>query len=164
MNRQYNDLLARACRNRFIARQRETGMTVNLAGSYDYLETAYYVSQEEQAAGRDIRPTCRQMLDAYIPPIFLEKATLSGMQVPSWYVSNGYFEPPVVIDPINPFMFRSRTVWKTGREHAIAKSMTRNFTYAICCQELPDGCRIKKFHAVLGRTALKAYKEALREP
>ncbi len=162
MNQKYDGFSAAATRRRFVGRLKENGLRVNLAGSFDYLEAAYYVSQELEALGVDIRPTCREMLDAYIPPIFLQKASTAGLAVPPWYISNGYFEPPVVIDPINPFMFRSRTVWKRGREHAIAKSMTRNYTYAICCQELPDGCRIKKLHAVLGRTTSRAFVESAR--
>lgn len=157
MNFRHSAFGDRAARCRFVGRLRDNGLQVNLAGAYDYLEAAYYVTQELQAAGNDIIPTCRQMLDAYIPPVCLQKASLAGLSVPSWYISNGYFEPPVVIDPINPFMFRSRTVWKRGREHAIAKSMTRNFTYAICCQELPEGCRIRKFRAVLGQTTSKLF-------
>lgn len=126
------------------------GCYVNLAGDYDYLESAYYNSQDYERQGKPIHPTCAEALDAYVPPLFLEKAHQAGLAVPSFYVSNGFFEPPVIIDPINPFMIRSRRVLKTGREHSIAKSMTRNFTYAICCQELPPEARITYFRAILG--------------
>ncbi len=44
---------------------------VNLAGDYDYLESAYYVSQDLEDLGREVHPTCREMLDAYVPPLFL---------------------------------------------------------------------------------------------
>src|SRR5574341_2394079 len=106
---------------------------LNLWGDYDYLDHTYYVSQEYENRGAHIQPTCKEMLDAYIPPIFLEKAQRAGISVPEHYISNGYFEPPVILDPINPFMIKSRTVFKPGLEKAIAKSMTRNYTYAICC-------------------------------
>jgi hypothetical protein len=125
---------------------------VNLNGDYDYLESPYYISQEYEFKGKHLLPTCKEMLDAYIPPIFLEKAQRAGIPVAEHYISNGYFEPPVIIDPINPFMIKSRIVLKPGRELAIAKSMTRKYTYAICCQKLPEGGEVKKFRSVLGWT------------
>ncbi|HEX2897050.1 MAG TPA: RimK-like ATPgrasp N-terminal domain-containing protein, partial [candidate division Zixibacteria bacterium] len=51
---------------------------------------------------------------------------------------------------INPFMLKSRIVLKPGREKPIAKSMTRNYTYAICCQKLDPGDKVFKFRSVLG--------------
>jgi hypothetical protein len=135
---------------------------VNLAGNYDYLEQPYYVSQDRELAGEPIHPTNKEMLDAYVPPLFLEKAKVSGLSVPRYYISNGYFEPPVIIDPINPFMIKSRTVWKAARTRAVAKSMTRNFTYAICCQEIPAGARIRKARVIFGHTSIARYREAVR--
>jgi len=123
---------------------------LNLWGDYDYLDHAYYVSQEYENRGAHILPTCKEMLDAYIPPIFLEKASRTNISVPEYYISNGYFEPPVIVDPINPFMLKSRVVIKPGREKSIAKSMTRNYTYAICCQKLDTGDEVVKFRSVLG--------------
>jgi len=123
---------------------------VNLAGCYDYLNRAYYLSQDYENDGEVIRPTCEQMLDAYVPPLFLEKARLAGIPVPEYYLSNGFFAPPVIVDPVNPFILRGRVVLKAGRAKSIAKSLTRNFTYAICCQELPERSRVTYFRSILG--------------
>ena len=120
---------------------------VNLAGSYDYLELPYYVSQDYENEQRPVRPTCKEMLDAYVTPLFLEKAKLHGLPIPEYYISNGYFEPPVVVDPINPFMTKARTVLSPGRQESTARSMTRNFTYAICCQDIPAGAKVTHFRA-----------------
>ena len=146
----------------FVAWSDEEECYLNLAGDYDYLELPYYVSMDYEHDGKRIHPTCKEMLDAYVPPLFLEKARLEGIEVPHFYVSNGYFEPPVIIDPINPFMTRSRTVRKPGREQGIARSMTRNFTYAICCQELPPGSRIAFFRSVLGWCTSKRFRTLAR--
>jgi len=140
----------RADEHGFVARYPDGGCLVNLVGGYDYLELGYYTSQDQEAAGRLIHPTLEEALDAYVPPLFLEKGRWAGLRVPEFYISNGYFEPPVVIDPINPFMIKSRLVLKPGRERAISKSMTRNFTYAICCQELTENAKVTYFRSVLG--------------
>lgn len=131
---------------------------VNLAGYYGYLEDAYYNSQEYHASGKDIHPTCREILDSYVVPLFLEKARLEGLAVPAYYITNGYFEPPVIVDSVNPFMSRQSVVLKTGHQERVAKSLTRNFTYAICCQELPEGAKIGNFRAILGWCVLPQYR------
>lgn len=135
---------------------------LNLAGIYNYLELPYYISQDYEDADLPIHPTCKEMLDAYVSPMLLEKAKLVGLDVPNYYISNGYFEPPVIIDPINPFIIKSRVVFKPGREASIARSMTRNHTYAICCQEIPPKSQIVHFRSVLGWSVAEGYREISR--
>ena len=155
-----DDIRRRAQARGYIGRHREGRFLVNLAGDYDYLESAYYLSQDHENASETIYPTNKEMLDAYVTPIFLVKARRAGLNVPEHYISNGYFEPPVVIDPINPFMIRSRVVTKpSSRQESIAKSMTRNFTYAICCQDMPAGAKVTFFRAVLGWSSAKEYRD-----
>ena len=131
---------------------------INFAGNYDHLSSAYYVSQDHENRGRSILPTCKEMLDAYVPPLFLEKAQLAQVSVPQYYISNGFFEPPVIVDPINPFTLKGRIVLKPGRVKTIARSLTRNNTYAVCCQELPPGSRVIYFRSVLGWSAQAKYR------
>jgi len=137
----------------------ETGGLVNLAGNYDYLSEGYYLSQDLESKGETVKPTCKEMLDAYIPPLFLEKAKLAGLPVPEFYLSNGFIEPPVIADPINPFTLKGRVILKPGRAKTIAKSLTRNFTYAICCQEIPPGFKVSYFNAIMGWSNLSEYRE-----
>jgi hypothetical protein len=132
---------------------------VNLAGNYEYLEWPYYLSQDREIEGKTVVPSCRDMLDAYVVPLFLEKARVSGIPVPEYYLSNGYFEPPAIVDSINPFMSRSRTVLKSVQQKKVAKSLTRNYTYAVCCQELPANSRVEYFRSVLGWCVAPRYRE-----
>jgi hypothetical protein len=136
---------------------------VNLAGYYGYLESAYYASQEISGEGKDIHPTCREILDGYVVPLFLEKAKLAKLPVPEYYITNGYFEPPVIVDSVNPFMSRQSVVLKNGHQERVAKSLTRNFTYAICCQELPPGSKIVTFHSVLGWSHKEGFQPLSRQ-
>ncbi|MBI3126171.1 MAG: RimK-like ATPgrasp N-terminal domain-containing protein [Candidatus Tectomicrobia bacterium] len=140
----------------------EGGFFVNLAGDYNYIEAAYYVSQDIEAEGRPVHPTCQEMLDAYVPPLFLEKARLAGLPVPNYYVTNDFFEPPVIVDTINPFMYRQMVVLKEGMQRRVAKSLTRNFTYAICCQELPERAKVAYFRCVMGECGAGRFREAAR--
>lgn len=148
--------------NLSIARLTDSGDFVNLAGNYDYLSNGYYLSLDYEIGGQVIRPTCKEMLDAYVPPLFLEKAGRAGVAVPDFYISNGYFEPPVIVDPINPFTLKGRVVFKSGKAKSIAKSLTRNYTYAICCQEIPEGSKIAYFRSVLGWAVQPRFRELSR--
>lgn len=145
--------------DRVVARLVESDSLVNLAGNYDYLSNGYYLSEDYENRGHSIRPSCKEMLDAYVPPLFLEKAKLAGVAVPEYYISNGYFEPPVIVDPINPFTLKGRVVLKPGRAKSIAKSLTRNFTYAVCCQEIPEGGKVAHFRSVLGWAVQPVFRE-----
>ncbi|SYZ72322.1 hypothetical protein TRIP_C20437 [Candidatus Zixiibacteriota bacterium] len=147
----------------YLAYLEDEEIYVNLAGYYGYLETAYYASQDLRAEGKDIHPTCMEILDGAVVPVFLEKARLAGLKVPEHYVTNGYFEPPVIVDSINPFMTRQSIVLKNGHQERVAKSMTRNFTYAICCQEVPPESKIGNFRMVLGWTTQEKYLDLAQQ-
>jgi hypothetical protein len=123
---------------------------VNLAGDYRYLKLGYYASQDFENGTNGIHPTCQEIMDGYVMPLFLEKARRGKVPVPNYYISNGYFEPPVIVDTVNPFMSRHSIVMKAAAQERVAKSLTRNFTYAVCCQELPPGARVGYFRAILG--------------
>lgn len=155
----YTTIEALARRNNYIGYFVDGDCLVNLAGNYNYLETPYYISQDLENSGEQIHPTDKESLDAYIAPLFLEKAGLAGLPIPTHYISNGFFEPPVIVDTINPFMQRTRFVMKQSRQAGAAKSMTRNFTYAICCQEIPEGARVVYFRSVLGWCVSPKYRE-----
>lgn len=131
---------------------------VNLAGNYRYLEAGYYASQELETAGERIHPTCQEILDAYTVPLCLEKARRAGLPTPEYYITNDYFEPPVIVDTLNPFMFRHCVVRQPGHQERVAKSLTRNYTYAICCQEFPPGYRIGSFRTALGWCLPRRYR------
>ncbi len=144
---------------RFVARLKGREGFVNLCGNYNYLEHGYYASQELELAGKKIAPTCKEMLDAYITPLMLEKARRAGIAVPDHYITNGYFEPPAIVDTINPFMYRHSLVQKSGHVERVARSLTRNFKYAICCQEIPTDAKVGFFRQILGSTQVSKYRD-----
>jgi len=146
-------------RSSYIARLKSGEGFVNLCGNYNYLEHGYYASQEIELSRRPISPTCKQMLDAYITPLMLQKARREGISVPDHYITNGYFEPPAIVDTINPFMYRHSLVLKQGHVERVARSLTRNFKYAICCQEIPADAKVGFFRQILGSTQVAKYRD-----
>ena len=142
-----------------VARLDREECLVNLTGDYSYMSDGYYTSQDQRHGGQALHPSNREALDAYVIPVFLERAKLAGLPVPEWYITNEHFEAPAIVDTINPFMTRQSVVLKQSAAERVSKSMTRNFTYAICCQELPRGSSIRTFRAVLGWTSSPQYQE-----
>ncbi len=153
-------ILKQAKASRYMGYLRDENCHVNLAGRYEYLELPYYLSQDYENDGKPVHPTCKEMLDAYVVPLFLERAKLAGLAVPEYYITNGYFEPPVIVDSMNPFMNRSRIVLKMSQQKSVSKSITRNFTYAAACQEIPAEAKVETFRAVLGWSVAARYREA----
>lgn len=143
----------------YVGRLSDEAGFVNLAGHYDYLSRAYYVSQDFENKGELVKPSCEEMLDAYVPPLFLEKARIAGLPIPDYCMSNGHFDPPAIVDPVNPFTLKGRVVIKPGRAKSISKSLTRNYTYAICCQQLPANSRIVHFRSILGWASQPQYRD-----
>jgi hypothetical protein len=48
----------------------------------------------------------------------LKRARLAGRRVPTYYITNDYFDPPVIVDSVNPLMLRPwkiLTYTETGR-------------------------------------------------
>ena len=131
---------------------------VNMAGDYRYMKVGYYGSQDLETTGHTVHPTCQEIMDAYVMPLFLEKAKAASLPIPNFYISNGYFEPPVLVDTINPFMSRHSLVYKATAQERIAKSLTRNFTYAVCCQEFPHRAKLSYFRAILGFSPVPRFR------
>jgi hypothetical protein len=122
-----------------------------LDGDYRYLSEAYYRAVDAVNADRPVRPTPQEALDAAIVPLSLIRAEHAGLPTPEWYLTNEYFRPPVLAYTVNPFMRRFAEVRKAGRMKAVARSLTRNFQYAICCQEIEEDTAIREFNCLLGR-------------
>ncbi len=125
---------------------------VNIIGDYRYMGEGHYGSVEAEIQGIKVYPTIKESLDAYVVPLCMERARSAGIDIPEYCISNDYFEPPAIVYPINPFMKRHSVVLKAGHVKRIAKSMTRNFKYAICVQKIHEDVAIREYKCVLGTT------------
>jgi len=116
------------------------------------MSEGHYGSLEAEISGVKVYPTIKESLDAYVVPLCMQRAEAAGIPVPEYYISNDTFEPPCIVYPINPFMKRHSVVYKAGHVRRIAKSMTRNFKYAMCVQKITEDAAIREYKCVLGTT------------
>jgi hypothetical protein len=125
---------------------------LNILGDYRYLSEGHYSSVEAEISGVRVYPRVKEALDAYIVPLCLQRAEAAGIPVPEYYITNDVFEPPCIVYPINPFMKRHSVVHKAGHVKRIARSMTRNFKYAMCVQRIDEGAAVREYKCVMGST------------
>ncbi len=125
---------------------------LNILGDYRYLSEGHYGSLEAEISGVRVYPTIKEALDAYVVPLCMQRAEAAGIPVPEYYITNDTFEPPCIVYPINPFMKKHSVVYKAGHVKRIARSMTRNFKYAMCVQRIDDDAAIREYKCVLGTT------------
>jgi RimK-like ATPgrasp N-terminal domain len=125
-----------------------------LSGNYEYLTEGYYECQDAELARRgEVMPTCADALDAYVVPIALEKASKAGLAVPDWVLTHEYFPVPAVCYGVNPFSRRYAVVREESAREAVAKKLTWNFKYSMCCQRISAETEIVEFRMVAGRTS-----------
>jgi len=133
---------------------------VNVSGNYEYLTEEYYRCQDAELAGGTLpSPTCADALDAYIVPVALEKAAMAGLPVPDWFLTNEYFQPPAVVDAINPFSRRFAVVRSEAECATAAKQLSWNFKYSFCVQRISDATELVEVRMVAGRTEQPDYAD-----
>ena len=123
-----------------------------LSGDYEYMTAGYYACQDAELAGRPALPTCADALDAYVVPIALEKAAKAGLAVPEWILTHEYFPVPAVCYGVNPLTRRHEFVTDESARRAVARRLTSNFRYSMCCELVTPGARLAEFRMVCGRT------------
>ena len=123
-----------------------------LSGEYEYMSAGYYACQDAELAGADVLPACADALDAYVVPIALEKAANAGLAVPEWILTHEYFPVPAVCYGVNPLSRRHEVVRDESSRRAVARRLTSNFRYSMCCQLIAPQTEIAEFRMVFGRT------------
>lgn len=125
-----------------------------IAEDYSYKTEAYYTILEHELAGENIRPSSRDVLDAFVVPICLERAKLAGLPVVEWGISQAYVPLPAILYGLNYFATASDFFVVQDNEQAkeVIKHITNKGKYPFCYQKLDDGATIHTCTAVFGRT------------
>ena len=123
-----------------------------LSGDYEYMTAGYYACQDAELAGADALPTCADALDAYVVPIALEKAAKAGLAVPEWILTHEYFPVPAVCYGVNPVSRRHEVVRDESARRVVARRLTSNFRYSMCCELITRETEVVEFRMVGGRT------------
>jgi len=139
-----------------------------IAEDYSYKTEAYYTILERELSGENIHPSSRNVLDAFVVPICLERAKLTGIPVMEWGISQAYVPLPAILYGLNYFATASDFFVVQDNEQAkdVVKHITNKGKYPFCYQKLDDGATIHTCTAVFGRTvgsctAIEGYAEKI---
>jgi len=141
-----------------------------VAEDYSYKSEAYYTILAREQAGEAIRPSSRDVLDAFVVPVCLERAGRAGIPVAEWGISQGYVPLPAILYGINYFATATdyALVRDTDQAKDVIKHITNKGKYPFCYQKIEDGATLSTCTAVFGKTtescaAIAGYAEKLYE-
>jgi hypothetical protein len=136
----------------------------HLGGDYTYMSSAYYEVLDAELDGQRIIPTTRGALDAYVPPIAMERARLAGLLVPeNELVTERFPAPPFMAYPVNPFSSAAELILDGETLEKRRNGLTYTGKYAALCQRLPSDYRVDVVRMVLGRCLTDEYTEFARQ-
>ena len=117
-----------------------------------YKSEAYYTAVRSEMNGINTVPSSGQVIEAYVVPICLEKAKLSGIEVSDWEISYQYASTPCVIYGLNYFSTPSEFFVVKDEETAkdIIKHVTNKGKYPFCYQKMAQGANIVIVTSVFG--------------
>ena len=117
-----------------------------------YKSEAYYTAVSSEMSGISTVPSSGQVIEAYVVPICLEKAKLSGIEVSDWEISYQYAATPCVIYGLNYFSTPSEFSVVKDEETAkdVIKHVTNKGKYPFCYQKLAPGTNMVAITSVFG--------------
>jgi hypothetical protein len=118
-----------------------------------YKSEAYYTVVRNEVNGINTVPSSGHVIEAYVVPICLEKAMLSGMRVCEWEISYQYASAPCVIYGLN--YFSTPAEYFVAKDEVSAREAIKHVTnkgkYPFCYQMLPENASIVVVTSVFGK-------------
>ncbi|MDD1696093.1 MAG: RimK-like ATPgrasp N-terminal domain-containing protein [Methanoregula sp.] len=125
-----------------------------ISENYSYKTETYYSILHHELEGKNVRPSSRVILDAYVVPLCLERAKRGGIPVCDWGISQGYVPLPVIVYGLNYFATTSEffVVQDNTRAKEVIKHITNTGKYPFCYQKLEEGATIHSCIGIFGKT------------
>jgi len=126
-----------------------------ISENYYYKTEPYYTIIRHELEGKRVEPGSSAVLDAYVIPICLSRASLAGIPVCEWGISQAYVPLPALLYGLNYFSTTLDYFVVNDNEKAkdVIKHITNNGKYPFCYQKYPEGSEIYTRTSIFGRTA-----------
>jgi hypothetical protein len=125
-----------------------------ISEDYSYKSEPYYTILTAEMNGKNVRPASSAVLEAYVVPMCLERASLAGIPVAEWGISQGYVPLPSIIYGLN--YFATSADYFLVRDNAKAQEVIAHVTnkgkYPFCYQKLPPDATVHSCVSIFGRT------------
>ena len=131
------------------------GLTCIVSEDYSYKTEAYYRILSLEMEGREVVPSTRDILEAYVVPVCLTRAKEAGIPVCEWGISDERLPIPSILYGISYFADPSEYSLVRDVETAepVIKYMTGNGRYPFCYQPVPETAEIVPCVSIFGQTA-----------
>lgn len=121
--------------------------------NYSYKTAPYYLILSRELSGERVSPASSSVLDAYIVPVCLDRASRAGIPVADCIISQSCGKVPAILYGLNYFSCSSEYAVVRGIDSAkeVIRHITNSGKYPFCCQPLGDNDEIVSNHAIFGR-------------
>jgi hypothetical protein len=132
----------------------EGDTTFLVSDNYFYKSETYYRIVHYEIDGRYAVPSSKDLIEAFVVPLCLEKARLHGIRVCGWEISYGYAPLPSIAyavhyysDPAEYSILKDREVAREVIHH-----ITNHGRYPFCYQPITESAEVFPVIAVFGET------------
>ncbi|MDH7593646.1 MAG: RimK-like ATPgrasp N-terminal domain-containing protein [Methanomicrobiales archaeon] len=139
-------------RDRCVALTDPDGTIRVVAEDYYYKSETYYKILCSEMKGLSVAPSSRELLEAFVVPICLEKAKKAGIPVCRWEISYGYIRMPAIAYSLS--YFADPAEYSILRDEWIARQVIRHITnsgkYPFCYQPISEGAELHAMVSIFG--------------
>ncbi|MDD1674428.1 MAG: RimK-like ATPgrasp N-terminal domain-containing protein [Methanomicrobiales archaeon] len=123
--------------------------------SYFYKTEAYYTLVTSELEGKDIIPSSREVVEAFVVPVCLMKAEMAGIPVCAWEISYAYAPVPSILYGINYFSDPADYIILNNPDTsgALITHITNKLKYPFCYQKIEDPAQVMNTLCVFGNVA-----------
>jgi hypothetical protein len=135
----------------------EGDTTFLVSDNYFYKSETYYRIIQQEIVGKRIVPSSRDLIEAFVVPICLEKARMHGIRVCPWEVSYSYAPLPAIAYGIH--YYSDPAEYSILREGEVAREVIHHITnrgrYPFCYQPISEVAEVFSFVGLFGETTEK---------
>ena len=130
------------------------GATYFISDNYFYKSEAYYRIVQLEVEGKHAVPSSKEVIEAFIVPVCLEKARMQGIPVCAWEVSYSYVSLPCIAYGIHYYSDPAEygILRETEVAHEVIGHITNHGKYPFCYQPISKSAEVFSIVAIFGRT------------
>jgi hypothetical protein len=128
--------------------------TFFVSDNYFYKSETYYRIVHHEIEGKPTVPSSKDLIEALVVPICLEKARMHGIRVCSWEISYSYAPLPAIAYAIH--YYSDPAEYSILRDADVAREVIHHITnhgrYPFCYQPIVESAEVFPIIAVFGET------------
>jgi hypothetical protein len=129
-------------------------ITYFVSDNYFYKSETYYRIVQNEIEGNTAIPSSKEVIEAFVIPICLEKARINQIPVCSWEISYSYAPLPAIAYGIH--YYSDPAEYSILRENEVAREVIQHITnhgkYPFCYQPIGESAEVFPIVSIFGET------------